>query len=72
MGVSIPDRYAKNLVRLSVTTEDIKLFQFLIGTLKTWAEVPAGFPSIVSIPDRYAKNSALNALHDFPSPGFNS
>ena len=57
--VSIPDRYAKNCIidgKISVCF----LFQFLIGTLKTFCFFNTLYKIYkVSIPDRYAKNSFI-------------
>ena len=56
LWVSIPLRYAKN-GRAHLGTASVKRFQFLLGTLKTRADLRAITPSgFVSIPLRYAKN----------------
>ena len=55
--VSIPYRYAKNEHRFIPDYGTIPVFQFLIGTLKTYFNSRHFLPAVrVSIPYRYAKN----------------
>ena len=59
-GVSIPDRYAKNAQYPEIAALVRYMFQFLIGTLKTFGYSAYTYRSYrVSIPDRYAKNPRL-------------
>ena len=54
--VSIPFRYAEN-TWVKIKPDEQLLFQFLLGTLKTFILLPPVPPPIsVSIPFRYAEN----------------
>ena len=70
--VSIPDRYAKNLVKLFTI-----FFIFLVSIPDRYAK-NSGLPSIpasqagVSIPDRYAKNASMLRDTEIFELSFNS
>ena len=72
-NVSIPHRYAKNLQQYGGIFFLGVLFQFLIGTLKTYLLVCVSCSICsVSIPHRYAKNRSISGKAKYRANCFNS